>query len=185
MKYFFVLLVAFFIVGCNSGGEKSVGEKPVSSKPSQNQASSSEKKQARQPAPDFTVSTINGRTISLSALKGKVVIVNFWATWCGPCVYEMPGLVRLYDKYKEQGLEVIGLSVDRTRSGVAGFVSRKGIDYPIAFADRSLVMKYGGIQAIPTTFFIDKKGDVVGYVVGARDESFFEGVIKKLLQEGE
>ncbi|MCD6412848.1 MAG: TlpA family protein disulfide reductase [Elusimicrobia bacterium] len=179
MKYVLIFMAAVFAAGCNEGGKSDSVSRPAESGVSQN-----EKIRTRPSAADFTVSAIDGRTISLSSLKGKVVIVNFWATWCGPCVYEIPGLVKVYDKYKDRGLEIIGLSVDRSRSSVVKFASRKGINYPIAFADRDMLRAYGGIQAIPTTFFIDKNGKIADSVVGARDEAFFESEIKKLIQEG-
>jgi len=137
------------------------------------------------PAPDFTVSSIDGRTIKLSSLKGKVVLIDFWATWCGPCVYEIPGFIKLYDKYNEKGLEIIGLSVDRDRKAVVDFVKKRGVNYTVAFADGEIQENYGGIRGIPTTFFVDREGRIAKHVVGARGEAFFENEIIKLLGGGE
>jgi thiol-disulfide isomerase/thioredoxin len=173
VKYILIFSAVIFLFGCNEG-ERTSGKTLQTSRETRTAT-------ADKSAPDFTVSTIDGRSVSLASLKGKVVIIDFWATWCGPCVYEIPGFIRLYEKYKDRGLEIIGLSVDRNRSAVVDFARRKGINYHIAFADRDIQAKYGGIQAIPTTFFIDRDGNIAGSVVGARDEAFFEEEVKKLL----
>jgi len=170
MKFIFILGILLFS-GCR-GGEKAG-------------ASESSEKAAVSTAPDFTVSALDGRTIKLSSLKGKVVLIDFWATWCGPCVYEIPGFIKLYDKYNERGLEIIGLSVDRDRKAVVDFAEKRGVNYPIAFADGEIQENYGGIRAIPVTVFVDREGRIAKSVVGARDEAFFENEIIKLLGGGD
>lgn len=172
MKFIFILGILLFC-GCR-GGE--VTGSPVSGKATETKALPA--------APDFEVSALDGKVIKLSALKGKVVVIDFWATWCGPCVYEIPGFINLYNKYNKKGLEIIGFSVDRDRQAVFDFVKNKGVNYPIAFADDELQEKFGGIQGLPTTFFVDKAGRIAGRVVGARDEAFFEKEIIKLLGGG-
>ncbi|MBA3066306.1 TlpA family protein disulfide reductase [bacterium] len=146
-------------------------------------SSLSGKKAQRRTAADFTVPSINGASVNLASLRGKVIIIDFWATWCGPCVYEIPGFINLKNKYAKDGFEIIGLSVDRDKAAVMDFVRQKGINYPVAFADGDLQDQYGGIKGIPTTFFIDRSGRIADKIVGAHEEIFFENKIKELLNE--
>jgi thiol-disulfide isomerase/thioredoxin len=133
-------------------------------------------------APDFSLQTPEGRTVKLSSLKGKVVIIDFWATWCGPCRKGIPDLIELKKKYGKQGFEVVGISVDTdTKSEVVPFVKNNGINYPVVFYNDDVRRDYGGIESIPTTFVIDKQGKIVATYQGLRDKSVYEGHIKKLL----
>ena len=133
-------------------------------------------------APDFTLKNIDGRNYSLSSANGKVIILDFWATWCPPCRKEIPHFVELASKYKRQGLEIIGISLDREGVGVVkSFAENNGINYPILMGNEQVVAKYGGIRGIPTTFVIDRKGQIVEKAVGYRDKTFFESIIKKYL----
>jgi thiol-disulfide isomerase/thioredoxin len=120
---------------------------------------------------NFTAPTLDGRNIHLSAYRGHPVIVDFWATWCGPCRRQIPELVSLYRKYnKSRGLVIIGVSCDLIQGdgvkAVAPFVEEFQIDYPIALADERLVDKMG-VEAIPTTLFVSPKGELVSRIVGA------------------
>src|SRR5512135_3347041 len=111
---------------------------------------------ATKPAPNFSLKTADGKTVELKQLAGKVVVINFWATWCGPCRAEIPGMLEIYGKYKEKGLEIVGVSLDQQGfSVVTPFVQRMKIDYPIVVGDGGLVAAYGNFQAIPTTFIVD------------------------------
>lgn len=134
-------------------------------------------------APDFTLKRIGEGDYTLSKeAKNKVVILDFFATWCGPCKMEIPGFVELYQEYKDQGLEIIGASVDGDPPKVIpSFANKYGIDYPILIADPMIVAAYGGIRGIPTTFIIDKKGNVVNKHVGYVSKKVFEEEIKELL----
>jgi peroxiredoxin len=136
-------------------------------------------------APDFTLADLQGNTVSLSEFKGKVVMLDFWATWCPPCVQEIPHFIELYEEYREQGLAMIGISLDRQGVGVVkAFSQRYGINYPILMADGSISAKYGGIRGIPTTFVIDREGTIKRMYVGYRDKSVFENDIKTFLPAG-
>jgi len=112
-------------------------------------------------APDFTVKTLDDHEISLSKLRGKVVLVDFWATWCGPCRESIPHLAQLYKTYQEKGFEVIGMSVDKggaeAVSSVTRFVESMNIPYPVVMAPEDLANKYG-VTGLPTSFLIDKEG---------------------------
>jgi cytochrome c biogenesis protein CcmG, thiol:disulfide interchange protein DsbE len=110
-------------------------------------------------APDFTVKTLDDREITLSKLRGKVVLVDFWATWCGPCREAMPHLAELYRTYQEKGFEVIGMSVDKedARESVSRFVKSMEVPYPVATASEEIARNYG-VNGLPTSFFIDKEG---------------------------
>jgi len=137
---------------------------------------------AQTKAPDFSLKTADNSTIVMKKLTGKVVVVNFWATWCRPCVVEMPGFSEIYDKYHSRGLEIIGVSLDRGGwSKVRPFLARNKVSYPIVVGDEDLYLAYGGEAAIPTTVFVDKKGNIAERHIGAMTREQFESKIKKLL----
>lgn len=133
-------------------------------------------------APNFSLKTADGKTIELKKLQGKVVIVNFWATWCGPCKAEIPGFLDVYKQYKSKGLEIVGISLDQDGwKPVKPFMERYKITYPVVVGDGELADAYGGIEAIPTTFVVDKKGNIVTHHLGYLDKQAFEKLIKGLL----
>ncbi|HTP80158.1 MAG TPA: TlpA disulfide reductase family protein [Bacteroidota bacterium] len=136
----------------------------------------------RKKAPNFSLKTADGLVVELQKLRGKVVVINFWATWCGPCRAEIPGFVDVYERYKSKGLEVIGISVDNGGwTDVQPFVKRYGIPYPIVLDDGKTVRRYGNIAAIPTTFIIDQKGFIVERHIGSIPRDEFEAMVKGLL----
>ncbi len=133
------------------------------------------------PAPAFTLTDLKGNNISLADYAGKVVILDFWAVWCGPCRMEIPGFIELQNKYSSDGLVVIGVSLDRERSKVPGFVDKQGINYPIIYADQSIITAYGNPTSIPTTFIIDRNGCIKQKLVGYHPKDQFEKIVKPLL----
>lgn len=133
-------------------------------------------------APDWKLQNLDGKTVQLSDFKGKVVVLDFWATWCPPCRGEIPGFIALQKQYEHQGLVVVGVSLDQGGPGVvSSFAKTEGMNYPIVMGDDDVAAEYGDIQAIPTTFVIDRSGKVVAKHEGGTDKATFEGEIKKLL----
>ncbi len=130
-------------------------------------------------APQFTLSDIEGRHVSLSQYRGKVVILDFWATWCPPCKKEIPDFISLQHQYASQGLQIIGIGLDEP-SAVASFARTNGINYPVAVGDDAIANLYGGVSGIPTTFIIDRNGNIKNRFEGFTDRSVFEAEIKKL-----
>ena len=134
-----------------------------------------------QPAPDFTLADLDGKPISLAALRGKVVFVNFWATWCGPCQAEIPDLIALQQKYKDQFV-VVGLSQDEAPPAkVKVFADGMKINYPVAMSQPALEAKFGGVFGLPTSFVLDTKGRIVQKHIGLRNPQIYEMEIRALL----
>jgi thiol-disulfide isomerase/thioredoxin len=132
-------------------------------------------------APEFAAKGIDGSTVNLAAAYGKVVILNFWATWCGPCRMEVPDLVELQKKYQDR-LQVIGLVVDdEDEDAVRKFAKRYGINYPVAMATEEMRVQFGGVPALPTSFIIDAQGRVVQKHIGLRDPVLYETEVRALL----
>ena len=130
-------------------------------------------------APNWQLRDINGEPISLADFKGKVVILDFWATWCPPCRMEIPGSVTLQRKYQDRGLVIIGVSLDKQGpSVVKPFMRELGMNYPVVMGDEKIVSDYGGIEAIPTTFIIDRQGKVVTVHQGFTGNATFEAEIR-------
>jgi thiol-disulfide isomerase/thioredoxin len=134
-------------------------------------------------APNFSLKSADGATYSLSKYKGKVVVVNFWATWCGPCRKEIPDFIKAYKNYKNEGLAIIGIALDEDGwTKVTPYVTENKINYPIVLGDEEVVRNYGGINAIPTTFIIDKKGNIVDQYTGMMSLKQLEAKVKPLLK---
>jgi cytochrome c biogenesis protein CcmG/thiol:disulfide interchange protein DsbE len=133
------------------------------------------------PAPDFTLADLDGNDVSLSDFEGKVIILDFWATWCGPCVVEIPYFIKMQEEFAEQGFTMLGISVDEDRDVVPQFVEEHGINYPVLMADGVVQGLYGGVNAIPTTLVIDREGIVRRYYVGTQPEPVFRSDVMALL----
>ena len=134
-----------------------------------------------QPVPAFTILSLDGQTISPAHLAGKVVLLNFWATWCPPCREEIPDLIELQDKYGGR-LQIIGLSVDTgSQETVKRFVQERKINYPVAIASPELEAKFGGVMGLPTSFLVDTEGRVVQKHVGLHEPILYDREIRVLL----
>lgn len=132
-------------------------------------------------APEFVVRDVEGKTLSPADFRGKVVLLTFWATWCGPCRAEVADLIALQQRYKDR-LQIIGLSVDEGPAAeVQSFVQRRKINYRVAIAPEELQDKFGGVQGLPTVFLLDTSGRIVQKHVGLRNPELYEMEIRALL----
>jgi thiol-disulfide isomerase/thioredoxin len=146
------------------------------------------------PAPEFALEDLSGKKVSLASYKGKAVLINFWATWCGPCKIETPWLIELRNQYAAQGFEVLGVSTDDIdhdnkqmmsdeKKDIAKSAQQLGIDYPVLIDGASVSTPYGGLDEMPTSFFVDRKGTVVAAQLGLTSKDDIEANIKKSLGE--
>jgi thiol-disulfide isomerase/thioredoxin len=131
-------------------------------------------------APDFKLTALDGKPLTIAALQGKVVFLNFWATWCGPCRAEIPDLIALQDRYKGR-LQIIGLNVDDEQVDIQKYVEETGINYPVAMTSNDVRIQFGGIPALPTSFVLDTAGRVVQKHVGLWNPAVYETEIRALL----
>ncbi|MBI5144397.1 MAG: redoxin domain-containing protein [Candidatus Omnitrophica bacterium] len=155
-----MLALALFVTGaCSRGGATEVGEE----------------------APDFSLQDINGNTVSLSDFKGKVVILDFFASWCPPCREEIPDFANLQNSYSAQGFSVIGVSLTDLND-TKGFAGKMNINYPVLIDDGKVSGAYGPIRSIPTTFVISKDSKIAKLYIGYRPKDVFENDIKELLK---
>lgn len=135
-------------------------------------------------APAFALPDLEGKTVRNTDLQGKVVVLNFWATWCPPCREEVPDFVRLQSKYREQGLAIVGLSLDNGGAhDVRPFVEEYNVNYTMLIANQETADSFGGILGIPTTFVLDRKGTIVKRVVGKLSAEAFEEAVQPLLAQ--
>lgn len=134
------------------------------------------------PAPDLSVIDLNGDALHMSNYKGKVVLVNFWAAWCTPCAEEVPQFIALQKKYHDQGLQVIGVSVEDDASELRAFYHKYQMNYPVVPSDLKIADGFGGVLGLPTTFMIGKDNLIHGKHNGATDFSALEQEVVALLQ---
>lgn len=137
-------------------------------------------------APDFDLPTLDGKNLKLSDLRGKAVLLNFWATYCGPCKIEMPWFVELQKEYGPQGFQIIGVAMDdASTEEIAKFAKQMGVNYPVLIGKDSVADSYGGVSVLPTTFFIDRDGKLFAREFGLQSRSVFVDHIKKGLSQGQ
>jgi cytochrome c biogenesis protein CcmG/thiol:disulfide interchange protein DsbE len=144
------------------------------------------------PAPAFSLEDLSGRKVALADYKGKAVLINFWATWCGPCKLETPWIVDLRNQYASQGFEVLGISTDDIDRGdgkmfgeekkeIATFVEKMRMPYPVLIEGDKLSKPYGGLDAMPTSFYVDRSGTIVAAQMGISSKDDMEANIRKAL----
>ncbi|RLB76279.1 MAG: TlpA family protein disulfide reductase [Deltaproteobacteria bacterium] len=150
-----VLLTVFLLVGCDN----STSEQPLTKVNPESKL-----------AADFTLTNMQGEQVSLSQYRGKVVILNFWATWCPPCREEMPSMERLYQKYKDQGLVILAVSADENgKKAVSQFLQKTPYSFPILLDSDNIAQNAYGVFRFPESFIIDRNGMVVQKIIGGRD----------------
>jgi peroxiredoxin len=139
-----------------------------------------------QPAPDFQLTDLDGNTVRLSDLRGKAVLLNFWATWCPPCKVEMPWFVDLQKQYGPQGLQIVGVAMDEgnAHDAVAKFAREMGLNYAVVLGNDKVADQYGGVDALPTTYYIGRDGKIVTRVFGLVSHREIEDNIRAALKEG-
>ena len=146
------------------------------------------------PAPAFSLEDLSGKKVSLASYKGKALIINFWATWCGPCKLETPWLVDLRNQYAAKGFEILGVSTDEIdrsdtkafgeeKKEIAGFVEQMHMPYPVLIEGDSLSKPYGGLDSMPTSFYVDRTGTIVAAQMGITSKDDVEANIRKALGE--
>jgi peroxiredoxin len=136
-------------------------------------------------APDFSLESIDGKTVKLSDLRGKAVLLNFWATWCGPCKIEIPWFIEFNKTYKARGLAVVGVSMDEDGwKSVKPYLATKKIDYPIVVGTEDVAKAYGGVDSLPSTFIIDRDGKIAFSHSGLVGKDTYETEIRSLLEGG-
>ena len=150
------------------------GERPVRAavKPSKD----------RNPAPDFTLMDVTGKPVKLSDFKGKVVLLNFWATWCGPCKVEIPWFIEFEQKYKDQGLVVLGVSMDDDGwPTVKPYIESAKINYRVVIGTDRVGEMYGGVESLPPTFMLDREGRIANTHIGLISKREYQDEINQLL----
>lgn len=163
-------LLACLLVGCSAprGSSRNAGLKPESQ---------------RTKAPDFTLKDAQGRAVRLSDFRGQVVLLDFWATWCGPCKIEIPWFIDLQRRHKDKGFTVLGVAMDDEGWDVVKpFVERMGVNYRVVMGNDPTAQLYGGISSLPTTFMIDREGRVAAVHVGVSGRREFDEGVEALLQ---
>ncbi|WP_255460959.1 TlpA family protein disulfide reductase [Edaphobacter albus] len=138
-------------------------------------------------APQFSLTSLDGKKVSLADYKGRPVLVNFWATWCGPCKVEMPWFEQFRKQYAAQGFEILGLAddVDAGKDAIAKVVQKAGVTYPILLTDGKVQNAYGGLDVLPMSFYIDRNGVIVEQTAGLGSKDQIEASIKKTIASGQ
>jgi thiol-disulfide isomerase/thioredoxin len=188
----FILCVVVVITGLLLVGKKASKMPPANANTANNpQAESAAAQGPGDPAkgsmaPTFELKSIpDGKVIPIASLHGKAVLLNFWATWCGPCKIEMPWLVDLQKKYGPQGLQIVGVAMDDTdNKEINDFTHKMGVNYIVLKGTEKVGDLYGGVDRLPLTYYLDRSGKVVDETVGLAGESVIEDAVKKALQQG-
>ncbi len=173
-----VVLCSIVLIGC----DKADRDERAASNRKQSASGDSAGVSENEKLPDFTLKTLTGETVNLRRLEGqKVVVVNFWATWCGPCRHEIPDFNEVYSRYRDRGVEILGVSVDQSpETEVPPFLQTNPITYPVLLGSPELTYKYG-IRGLPTTFIIDRSGKVTQRLIGMTTAAKLEAELGKLL----
>lgn len=133
-------------------------------------------------APPFVLTSLESQRVDLAALRGRVVLLNFWATWCAPCQVELPRFVQWQETYKADGLTIIGVSMDDDSEPVKSMVSKRALNYPVVMGDEKLGLAYGGVLGLPITYLIDRKGIIRARYQGGTNLDTMEKAVRQLLK---
>ncbi len=173
----FSITFAVLLIACNSSQKKSSNNKARTASASTNDSTENEFKEA----PDFTLETMEGNAFTISDYKEKVVVLNFWATWCAPCRKEIPDFMELHDEMKDDGVIFAGVSLDEEGwEKVRPYANDMEINYPIMVDNGSVAQQYGPIRSIPTTFILNKKGEVEYVAPGMLTKEKLQPILQKL-----
>jgi len=187
-----VILLVTCLVGCGAGTGTGASESkaPASAAPSAAATKTAPNVVSKpavdtsqlKDAPPWALTSLDGKPVTSEALKGKVVLIDFWATWCGPCRQTIPHLAALQQLYKDKGFEVVGVSLDQQGpSVVTAFVGKLSIPYTVAMGNAKIVQDFGGVRGIPTAFIISQDGKIFRKIVGAVPREQYEKDVKALL----
>jgi peroxiredoxin len=133
-------------------------------------------------APAFSLPAANGKTVDLADFKGKVLVLNFWATWCPPCRAEIPDFIKAYGSFKSKGVEILGVALDQNGwEAVKPFITKQKITYPVVLGGAEIAAEYGGVSSIPTTFIINRSGKIVDQQIGMLSGEKLTKMIEKAL----
>ncbi|NGP88935.1 TlpA family protein disulfide reductase [Aliifodinibius halophilus] len=177
-----VLTAGVLLTACNTDSEEKKSEPKEPLEQLDPYSATMYPAQAEAKAKDFTVTLVNGESFQLSKHRGKVVMLNIWATWCPPCEEETPDFVDLYNKYKDDGLLVLGVSIDEQgESVVKPFMEKYDVNYPMVIDDGTIMDKYGPTMGVPTTYVIGPEGNLQYFAVGALTKKELEPRLQKLL----
>ena len=175
---FSAAIIGIFLTGCSKEPRSAI----AAGSNTQQDANASKDHKA---APDFTLKDVNGTTVRLSDYKGKVVLLDFWATWCGPCKIEIPWFMEFEKQFKDRGFAVLGVSMDEGGwDEVKPYIQERGINYRILMGNDAVEQAYGGVDSLPTTFLIDRSGRIVKVHVGLeKGKNEIRNEIEGLLQQ--
>ena len=168
-KYLYMVLIIFFLaLATVSAGHEGVQQDP---NPFQTSLMQLGFQVFNTPveAPDFTLENLEGNDVTLSSLRGKVVLLNFWATWCGPCRVEMPSIEEMYEMFEDEQFEILAIDVQESRRAVRQFIDKNEYTFPVLLDTNGRVGSIYGARSIPTTYLIDKQGFAVGFIIGSRE----------------
>jgi len=158
-----ILVLGLLVMGCSSRSEPKVA-------------------QVGGVAPDFKLQSLDGQSVSLNDFKGKPVLINFWASWCGPCVYEMPFLQQIYEEWSDRGLVLLAINVGESSSTIEKFMQEHNLSLSVLLDTKKIVAREYNIMAYPTTFFIDKDGVIQEKIMGAfRSKADIEKKLSKII----